>query len=362
MVKSVSGGDGVQRKGGLGSPSFTFHVPEVEDVDVFAVDDERVTLSFLEESLRQEGHPVRAFSDPAEALEAMRTRPPQVLVTDLVMPVLSGVDLAREARLLDPDVGVVLVTSAGEEEALSALERLDITSYLTKPVARAGLAKAVRRAFLQRAAGEHHQAMVGWMHEALDRNAAAIREVTLGTLSSLMNALDTRSPHFQGHSRAVAMQAAAIAHTLGLDESEVEEIRTAALLHDIGMIGVPDSIVDKPEALTEEEVDRVRSHCSVGAAIIEPMKHLGPVTRYVLEHHERLDGSGYPAAKKGDEISLGGQIVGISEAWTGILEARAYREGRDREEGMEILKSHQDTWFAREITDALIESDVGVMG
>lgn len=347
---------------GLDTPSFTFHIPEPRDVDVFVVDDERVSLNFMEMSLKAEGHPVRAFSDPAEALDAMRTRPPQLLVTDLVMPGLSGVDLAREARLLDGDMGVVLVTGAGDEEALTAVDRLDISSYLAKPLDKSALAKAVRQTYLERAAREHHQAMVRWMYDAMDRNATAIREVTHGTLRSLMNALDARSPHFQGHSRAVAMQAAAIAHTLGLNESEVEEIRMAGFLHDIGMIGIPDSIVDKPDTLTEDEAARIRSHCSVGAAIIEPMKHLGATTRFVLEHHERLDGSGYPAGKRGDEISLGGQIVAIAEAWTGILESRAYREGRDREEGMEILRTHEGVWFSKEITDALIESDVGVIG
>lgn len=362
VTKGLSVGDGARPRGGPGAPSFTFHIPEPEEVDVFVVDDESVSLGFLEGCLQREGHPVRSFSDPGAALEAMRTRPPQVLVTDLLMPELSGVDLAREARALDPDVGIVLVTGAGDEEGVTATKRLDISSYLTKPVDREGLAKAVRRAYLERAAREHHQAMVGWMYESMDRNARQIREVTLGTLSSLMNALDARSPHFQGHSRAVALQAAAIAHTLGLDETEVEEIRMAGLLHDIGMIGVPDAIVDKPDSLTKEEATLVRSHCSVGASIIEPMKHLGTSTRYVLEHHERLDGSGYPAAKKEDEISLGGQIVGISEAWAGILESRAYREGREREEAMEILRRHQDQWFSEEITDALIESDVGMMG
>mgnify|MGYP002623798175 CR=1 FL=1 len=316
----------------------------------------------MQASLEREGHPVRTFEDPAKALDAMRTRPPEVLVTDLVMPGLSGVDLAREARNLDPDIGVVLVTGAGEEEGVTATQRLDISSYLSKPVEPPELARSVRQAYLTRAAAQHHQAMTNWMHDAMDRNANAIREVKLGTLISLMTALDARSPYFQGHSRAVAMQAAAVAQTLGLDENEVEEIRIAALLHDVGMIGIPDSIVDKPATLTEEEAARIRSHCSAGAAIIEPMKHLGSASRFILEHHERLDGSGYPAGKKEDEISRGGQIVGIAEAWTGILEGRAYREGRQREEGMEILLLHQGRWFSPEITEALIESDVGVIG
>jgi putative nucleotidyltransferase with HDIG domain len=339
------------------SPSFTFDIPDVTDVDVFVVDDERVSLTLLENTLEQEGHPVRGFQDPAQALAAMRTHAPRILVTDLVMSGLSGVDLAREARALDPEIGVVLVTGAGEKEGVTATERLDISSYLSKPVEPRKLTRAVRQVYLNRAADDHHQQMVRWMHDSMERNEAAIREVTLGTLSSLMNALDARSPYFQGHSRAVAMQAAAIAQTLGLEEPEVEEIRVAGLLHDIGMIGV-----DKPDTLTEEEAARIRSHCSQGAAIIEPMKHLGAVPRYVLEHHERLDGSGYPAGKRGEEISLGGQIVGISEAWTGILEGRAYREGREREDGMEILQMHQGRWFSHEITDALMESDVGVIG
>jgi two-component system response regulator RpfG len=341
---------------------FTFLVPEIEDVELCIVDDENVSLTMMEACLTRVGHPVRTFSNPAEALEAMRAKPPQILVTDVVMPGMSGVDLARQVRALDPDIGVVLVTGVGDAAAATAMLQLGVSSYLTKPVDRDELTRAVQRAFLRRAANEHHRAMVNWMYEAMDRNATAIREVTLGTLGSLMNALDARSPHFQGHSRAVAMQAAAVAQTLELTDNDVEEIRTAGLLHDIGMIGVPDAIVDKPGTLTEDETQMVRTHCEAGAAIVQPMKHLGSSIRYVLEHHERRDGSGYPDGKKGDEISLGGQIVGVAEAWTGILESRAYREGRPREEGMDILLSHRGEWFSEDVTAALIESDVGVIG
>ena len=136
-----------------------------------------------------------------------------------------------------------------------------------------------------------------------------------------------RSPYFQGHSKAVAMQAAAVAHVLDADEDEIEMVRTAGLLHDVGMMAIPDSLVHKPDSLTQDEFAIIRSHCDRGVAILEPMKHLGRCIRYVYEHHERWDGSGYPRGKKGDEISLGGQIVGISEAWTAILESRAYRAG-----------------------------------
>jgi putative nucleotidyltransferase with HDIG domain len=219
----------------------------------------------------------------------------------------------------------------------------------------------VQRALHKRAADEHHRAMVGWMKEELDRRARAIREVTVSALATLANALDMRDPHFQGHSKAVALQAAAIAEVLGADETEVEAIRTAGLLHDVGMIAVPDRLVQKPESLTAEEYQIIRTHCDRGVEILEPMKHLGRSIRYVHEHHERWDGSGYPLGKKGDEISLGGQVVGIAEAWTAILASRAYRMARSREQGLEIVEGKRGVWFSPEVTDALREADIGMI-
>jgi putative nucleotidyltransferase with HDIG domain len=348
-------------EGQLRQLGFSFNVPEVEEVEVVAVDDDQTSLELVEAFVRRIGHPVRSFTDPREALEAMREMPPKILVTDMVMPELSGVDLAKEARAIDPDMGVVLVTGVGDTGTAEATVQLGVSSFLTKPLELNRLTRALQRVFLKRAADDHHRAMVNWMYEAMNRNAQAIREVTLGTLSSLTNAMDARSPHFKGHSRAVAMQAAVVAESLGLTDAEVEAVRIAGILHDIGMIGVPDAVVEKPSALTDEETGLIRTHPEAGVAIIEPMKHLGPSIRYVLEHHERWEGSGYPDGKAGSEISLGGQIVGISEAWIAILESRSYREGRSREEGMEILRSHQDEWFTAEVTNALMKSDIGLL-
>ncbi len=347
--------------GELRELGFSFHVPEIEEVEVFVVDDDATSLGLLEAYVGRIGHPVQAFSRPLDALDAILSSAPKILVTDMVMPDLSGIDLAREARAVDPDMGVILVTGVGDAGMAQATVQAGVSSFLTKPIELEKLRRAVQRAFLRRGADDHHRAMVNWMYGAMDRNAQAIREVMLGTLTSLTNAMDARSPHFRGHTRAVAMQAAAVAQALELDEHGVEAVRIAGMLHDIGMIGVPDAVVEKPGALTPEETELIRSHCETGAVIIEPMTHLGPSIRYVLEHHERLDGSGYPDGKKGEEISVGGQIVGIAEAWTAILKSRAYREGRSREEAMEILLAHQGQWFTEEVTSALVESDVGLV-
>jgi putative two-component system response regulator len=337
-------------------------IPEPENVDVLLVDDDRTSLELLKAHLEVFGYPVRVFDDPKDALDAVRETPPDIIVTDLVMPGMTGISLADEARSIDRDIEVILVTSYGDEETSEATEGLGVSQFLQKPVSRYDLTRSVTRALLRRAATDHHRLVVEWMYAELARNADQIRDVTLGTLASLINAVDARSAHFRGHSKAVALQAAAVAETLGLDEDAVEGVRTAGLLHDIGMIGVPDAITQKPGPLTPDETERVRQHCEVGAEIIEPMRHLAASKLYVLEHHERWDGSGYPGGKKGADISTGGQIVGIAEAWTAILESRAYREGRSRDEGLDILLAHKGEWFSEEVTEALVASDLGLMG
>jgi putative nucleotidyltransferase with HDIG domain len=175
----------------------------------------------------------------------------------------------------------------------------------------------------------------------------------LGTLDSLVNALEARSSHFSGHSQGVADRAERIARAVGVSDEEVHFIHSAGLLHDIGMIAVPDSVVQKPGALDRRETELIREHCRTGARILEPMTHLGPAITYVLEHHERLDGSGYPEGKRGDEISVGGQIVGLAEAWTALLEERTYRDRMPEADARATLSAASGSWFADDLVKAL---------
>ena len=340
---------------------FKFELPDSSEGVVFVVDNDRTSGTLNAGILKGVGYEVRQFATPQEALTELRRSSPTILVTDFAMGGLSGLELAQAAQEHDPDIAVILLTGSGDEATAQAALRMGVSDYIKKPPEPESLKRSVQRAFHKRAAEEHHRALVAWMKSELDRRAQAVREVTVSTLASLANALDMRSPHFQGHSKAVAMQAAAIAEALRCDDAEVEAVRVAGLLHDVGMMAVPDALVHKPESLTPEEFGVIRSHCDRGVEILEPMKHLGRSIRYVHEHHERWDGSGYPEGRKADEISLGGQIVGISEAWIAILESRAYRSGRSREEGLEILDAKKGLWFSNEVTEALRRADIGMI-
>ena len=340
---------------------YRFELPAAGAGEILLADNDESASALNRAILEAAGYNAAHFATPSELLAALKVDIPQVIVTDFDLVEMSGLDLAQRAQEIEPDVKVILLTGGGDESTAQAALRMGVSDYIKKPPGPIALARSVQRAFHQTAAEQHHRAMVHWMKIELDRRADALHEITVSTLAALANALDLRNPHFHGHSRAVAMQAAAIAEVMGMNEEEIEAVRTAGMLHDVGMMAVPDALVGKESALTEDEFEVIRSHCDRGVEILRPMKHLGPAVRYVHEHHERLNGSGYPAGKKGDEISLGGQIVGIAEAWISILESRAYRNGMSREKGLEILLNLQGEWFSPEVTEALQRADIGVI-
>lgn len=340
---------------------YRFELPPADAGEVLMADDDESAATLNQALLEAAGYAATYYPQPSDLIAAIRKDVPQVIVTDFHMPEMTGLELGLAAQEIEPDVKVILLTGTGDETTAQAALRMGVSDYIKKPPEPVSLARAVQRAFHQTAAEQHHREMVRWMRLELDRRADAIREVTMSTLAALANALDLRSPHFHGHSRAVSMQAAAIAEAMGLDAGDVEAVRTAGLLHDVGMMAVPDALVEKADTLTDDEFQVIRSHCDRGVEILEPMQHLGPSIRYIHEHHERLNGSGYPAGKKGDEISLGGQIVGIAETWIAILESRAYRNGMTRDEGLTLLSELEGQWFSKEVTDALRRSDIGVI-
>lgn len=336
-----------------GPPSFRSEGPET----VFIVDDEAEVLRGMQLLLERSGYEVHAFTDPAEALARVDENGPKVLVTDYNMPSMNGLELVERVLDENPHVKIVVVTGVGDERVAQAALRAGALDYVVKPFDADELGRAVRGAFLAWAREEYAHASEGWLREEVERQTELIRSMTVGTLTALLNAQEARTPYFRGHSQAVARCSAGIARALDLTRSEVSSIQTAGLLHDVGMIAVSDVVVNKPEKLTREEVAAISAHPVRGAEILAPMKHLGEARRYVLEHHERLDGSGYPDGKKGSEISLGGQIIGLAESWTAITEDRPFRDRMSRADALETLAGAEGTWYDADLLRALRRSE-----
>ena len=163
--------------------------------------------------------------------------------------------------------------------------------------------------------------------------------LSTGIAEALINAMEAKSPFLRGHANRVAATAAAIASQMDLDDSMVEQIRLAGKLYEVGLIGVRESVLDKPASLTPEEVAHVREHVRIGLDILSPLVHLGSVLKFVADHHERLDGSGYPLGISGDEISLGGRILAAADQFDALTSPRAYRDAMDPVKSLTFLAS-----------------------
>jgi putative nucleotidyltransferase with HDIG domain len=178
---------------------------------------------------------------------------------------------------------------------------------------------------------------------------ARLQEAHIGTIASLAAVIEARDPYTIGHSTRVTQYAVAIAEAMGLPSEDVEEIRLASLLHDVGKIGVPDRVLNKTERLTEEEYSAIRMHPTMSVNIIEPLPHLAKIIPVVYHHHERYDGTGYVEGKAGDKIPLGSRIIAAADAFEAMTSDRPYRRALSREQAISELRNCAGTQFDPEV-------------
>jgi putative two-component system response regulator len=354
-------------------PPVEFQLPAPEDTHVVVVDDEVSVLSVLSRALSHEGYSVETFDAAQPALEhiAAAAADVAVLISDIRMPELDGMELIRRALGENPNLAVIVLTGAAETATAVESLRLGVDDYLEKPVEVDGLLESVERALRKRAQSAYRMQMESWLRSEVERlsagaaaapaegaappSAAASDDDELATLGALIRVLEARDPHLKGHSQRVATLAMRVARALGLAEDEVADVRVAGLLHDIGMIAVPETIVQKESQLSEDEYALVQRHVEVGAGILEPLPSLERAAEYMLCHHERLNGSGYPRGLKGMEIPLAAQVLGVAETYASLTEQRAYRRAYSAVDALDTLQRARDVWFEARVVDALEE-------
>jgi putative nucleotidyltransferase with HDIG domain len=175
------------------------------------------------------------------------------------------------------------------------------------------------------------------------------------TITALAFAIEARDPYTQGHSQRVSKLAAQIAMQVGLCEEEIEEIRLAGIVHDIGKFHVPEYVLNKPALLTAEEYEMMKSQAAWGAKILEPLK-VKAIERIVRHHHEAYDGRGYPDSLKGEQIPLGARIIAVADAFDAMVSGRPYRKASTQEEALGELRRCRGTQFDPRVVDALFRS------
>jgi putative nucleotidyltransferase with HDIG domain len=190
----------------------------------------------------------------------------------------------------------------------------------------------------------------------LSRLYEDLRSVYMRTIRVLAQAIDARDHYTHDHSENVAKYSVAIGHRLGLSIKEIEMIRDAAELHDLGKIGIEDAVLMKPSALSNDEWQLIRLHPQMGAQILEPLTFLSDVIEMVRQHHEHYDGTGYPSGKKAEEILVGARIIHLADAFEAMTSARSYRKvPLTKDQAISEIRKYANTQFDPKVVEAFLQ-------
>lgn len=306
---------------------------------VLLVDDEPLVLEGLRRSIHKEF--VADLAEDAEEaiLKLRKDGPYPVVVSDMRMPGMDGANFLATARTISPDsVRVMLTGSSDIATAMRAVNEGQIFRFLTKPVTRKTLVTVLRACVAQ-----YHAARLE--KEQLKITLEALEQLDLGTLTALARAIDAKSQWTAGHSERVAALALKIGRALGLPGKSLDILHRGSLLHDIGKIGTPAALLDKPKELEPEEMQIMRDHVKIGARILEPIPCFREALPMVAQHHEWFNGSGYPAGLAGENINLYARILAVADCYDAIVSDRPYRKGLPASQALEILKRKSGAQF-----------------
>jgi len=287
----------------------------------------------IESALQRLDYDVGRAASGRDGLHRLRDDRPALMVVDFALEGVSALDLLAAARDSDSVPGIVMLLGAADAgRAAECLER-GAFDYLVEPFDAASIERDLARAsrWWSGVVRERRHLQEVTEHAAPDaehlRDAIERRErFTVATLDALINVQEGKNPFVAGHSLRVASVSAAVAAQVGLPAPEVDRVRRAGRLHDLGMIGVRERVWDKPAQLSDDEYQQVKQHPVIGARILKPLTHLGSIVEYVHSHHERWDGKGYPDAIAGHDIPLGGRIIHAAEVFDALTTRRPYQE------------------------------------
>jgi putative nucleotidyltransferase with HDIG domain len=319
---------------------------------ILVVDDEREIVDFVTKILEKRGHEVLGLTDARQSKTLFGLFVPDVCILDFQMPFVTGAELLDGFKQIDPMVEVIFLT--GQEETLLAVELMKrgAIDYLLKPVVRNQLHISVLRALEHRrlvqenaAYKMHLEMLVAEKTEALDAALRSLSKLHAATLQTLALALDFRDQGTSGHSRRVSNLTTGIARELGISGEALVQIEHGALLHDIGKLRVPDSILWKPGKLTDSEWLTMRRHAEYGYEFVRDIEFLKGASEIVYSHHEKFGGSGYPRGLKGTRIPLGARLFAIVDAVDALIYERPYHKAITFQQAAEEIRRGAGSHF-----------------
>jgi putative two-component system response regulator len=328
-------------------------MPENTVTRILIVDDEELVRGTLVRILEPRGYECITAADAAEARERLRRDAPELILCDVGMPGESGVDLARSLTREYPNTGIIMVSAADDLETADELFSLGVYGYVVKPFTATDVLMQVSMAHRRRDLELENRDYVRTLVSIAFQRTSLLLQTFRGlggsqdweetvderALHKMAQALEFRDRDVGRHTERVSAYARVLAEGAGLDAARCEEIRLAAILHDVGKVAIPDRILFKPAALSEGELETIRRHSEVGFHLLAgwPGRLFETASLIAWTHHEWWDGAGYPRGVAKDEIPVEGRITAIGDAFDALTTDRPYRGAMDANQAVETI-------------------------
>ncbi|MDA1051758.1 MAG: response regulator [Planctomycetota bacterium] len=348
---------------------------------IMFVDDEPINFKVVRKYLKDAGYQCfTATSDSTCAMDLLRAEPPDVLLLDLMMPQVSGLEILRQLRSepASATLPVIILTATYDRTLRQSALELGATDFIRKPVDPTDLLPRVQNALAMKAYQDHLKNQAEQLEAEVRRRTAELEASRLEVIHCLGRAAEFRDNDTGHHIIRVGRYVGVIAAMLGLDEQTVALLEQAAPLHDMGKIGIPDSILLKPGRLDEEEVNLMRKHTEYGRKIVSTVESdewvtlaehavgnpslLGKTQSPLLQlaasiaatHHERWDGTGYSLGLSGEDIPIEGRITAVADVFDALTSKRPYKPAFDVESALQIMRDGRGTHFDPRVLDAFL--------
>lgn len=307
---------------------------------ILIVDDSRMIREILRHAVIKAGMTALTAEDGVEALKIIKREDPDILITDINMPRMDGYELVRTIRNTPgfEELKTIMISTNSSPYDIKRGTELGVSRYFVKPF-------------------DIDKVMMEAEHLLLEEYKVYKKEYEymLYSIRALVQALEERDAYTRGHTDRVTELSVRLAEYMHLDMKEIERIRIAANLHDIGKIGIRDDILLKEQGLTEAEYLRIQEHTIKGVEILKPVQSLKDVLPLILMHHERWDGQGYPNAIRGNDIPIGARIIAVADSYDAMTTRRPYRHPMSAEEALKTIGLQAGAQFCPVCAKAFVE-------
>ncbi|MBN1492930.1 MAG: response regulator [Candidatus Omnitrophica bacterium] len=335
--------------------------PRYRSYQLVVLDDDYVVRESLALCLKEFGYSVLTYSSAQELLDCLDSIRCDLILCDLSMPEINGLDFLEKANPRKRGIPVILITAYGSFDIACKALRLGARALFSKPYDLKEIKKSIRYLIAEsivekkkaKLSEQVNQQIEFFKHQVEDTNEK-YRQLVYSSLEALMNSLEIKDEYTKDHSKRVSQYSGMFGQYLKLDDTEIYNLKLAGIFHDIGKIGISESILKKKDKLTAEEYEVIKTHPLISEYILQPLNVFSSVLEIIRSHHERFDGLGYPSGVVGEDIPFGARVMSIVDAYDAMSTVRPYRGSYGLKTIIDELERVKGTQFDARLVDEFI--------